>query len=110
MASGLPVIAPNSGGLLDHVQHAQNGLLFEPERLDQFIESVDQLLRSPEQAQTLGRAVRQHAETFSWAGSFERLFRDYNDLVLNHNRGRVPVPKTPLPKPGPLSPNSPKAL
>jgi phosphatidylinositol alpha 1,6-mannosyltransferase len=44
LASGVPVVAPASGGPLDLVRHGLNGFLWSPTRRDTFVESVNELV------------------------------------------------------------------
>jgi glycosyltransferase involved in cell wall biosynthesis len=77
MASGLPVVAPRSGGLLDHVVDGQNGLLFEPEDQASLVTRVGQLVDEPAFARRLGQAGRQYAQARSWTGTLDDLMQDY---------------------------------
>jgi glycosyltransferase involved in cell wall biosynthesis len=101
MASGLPVVAPRSGGLLDHVTHGRNGLLFEAMDEAEWVQAVTRLVQYPELARSLGAHGRVHAETRRWETVLDGLLDEYT-LILNrrakrHARGL----KRPLPAPAP---------
>jgi len=81
MASGLPVVAPNSGGVLDVVEHNRNGLLFEAESLEEMVFQVGRLLNQPELATRLSAAAHREANARSWSQSLDHLINEYSTLI-----------------------------
>jgi glycosyltransferase involved in cell wall biosynthesis len=80
-ASGLPVVAATTGGLLDTVLPDRTGLLVPAGDATAVAEAVERLLADPSRARALGRAARERvAARFTWdrvtdtrAGYYERL-------------------------------------
>lgn len=62
MASGVPVIAPNVGGVPDLIRDGENGLLINPLSADSMRSAVSRLLSNPELAARLVRQARKDAE------------------------------------------------
>ncbi len=87
MASGLPVIAPRSGGLLDHVTDGKTGLLFEPEQESSMVDTVKSLLDQPAYARQLGEAGRRYTETITWAKTLDGLALSYTRVLKRATRG-----------------------
>jgi len=81
MASGLPVAAPASGGLLDHVRDGENGFLVEPEDRDGFVAIVKKLAEDEVGRRRMGRAARAYAENQSWERVLDDLLARYEALV-----------------------------
>jgi phosphatidylinositol alpha 1,6-mannosyltransferase len=81
MASGLPVIAPDAGGVTDHVSQGETGILFPAEEQDAFIQAVNQLLCDPATARKWGDAGRAYAEGNSWEKILDGLLRNYEILL-----------------------------
>jgi glycosyltransferase involved in cell wall biosynthesis len=67
MASGLPVVAPRSGGVLDHVEHGITGLLVDPESVSDFVAATKLLVETPAYARQLGHMGRSRVEGRTWA-------------------------------------------
>jgi glycosyltransferase involved in cell wall biosynthesis len=88
MSSGLPVVAPNSGGLLDFVEGGVNGLLFDPENPEALTRAVEHLLAEPETAQQMGKAGRLKAETMSWDSVNDVAIQDFIDLIRGNDNRR----------------------
>jgi glycosyltransferase involved in cell wall biosynthesis len=86
MASGLPVVAPRSGGLLDHLTHGHNGLLFEPFEPGDLAANVGHLARFPEYARRLSAAGRRHAESRRWDVVLDGLLEEYAAVLQRHAR------------------------
>jgi glycosyltransferase involved in cell wall biosynthesis len=86
MASGLPVVAPHSGGLLDHVTHGKTGLLFPPDETEGLASAVKQLVSNPAWARALGEAGRAHVEGQSWEAVFDNLLADYEGVIHRCHR------------------------
>lgn len=86
MASGLPLVAPRSGGLLDFARDGQHGLLFEPEDQQAFTAATRQLLADPTLARQMGANGRCQAESQSWAHVSELLLADYQTLLREYSR------------------------
>jgi len=86
MASGLPVVAPRSGGLVDHVTDGVNGLLFEPEVKIGLVSAVCKLMSDPAYACTLGHAGRRYAETRTWADTLDGLLQTYSRVIARTGR------------------------
>jgi len=84
MASGLPVIAPRSGGPLDFVRHESTGLLFEPEDNTQISASLKILLDRPELSAQMGKAGRADAEKRRWEDVLDGLTQVYARLISTH--------------------------
>ena len=63
-ASGIPVIAGNSGGVSDAVRHGETGILVDPEQPADIAAAVRQLLDNPQKASALGAAGRQAVESY----------------------------------------------
>ena len=76
-ASGLPVVTPDSGGVLDIVRHEENGLLFDAESRPGFVAAVRRLVDDPDLARRLGCQGRETALSRSWTAVLDGLMEDY---------------------------------
>jgi hypothetical protein len=85
MASGLPVIAPRSGGPVDHVRHGENGFLFPTEDQRAFVTKVARLVADPARARQMGESARAYARTLTWETVLDTLFQDLQS-VLDEDR------------------------
>lgn len=104
MSSGLPVVAPRSGGLLDHAVHGETALLFEPEDCQTLVTAVSELVRDPARAKRMGQAGRARVEPRTWAAVLDGLLDDYRTLLASQPafsarqsliRNRLPQAETP---------------
>ncbi len=85
MASGLPVIAPRSGGVLENVVDDVNGLYFEPESQHDLVAKVRQLVFDKECTAQLGVGSRKYAEAKNWSTILDQLLADYEMVIANAN-------------------------
>lgn len=81
MASGLPIVAPSSGGQVDHVIDDWNGHLFDPNSPAELSALVRRLAADPRYVRRLGMAARIYAESQGWQAVFDGLLNDYASLV-----------------------------
>jgi glycosyltransferase involved in cell wall biosynthesis len=84
MASGVPVVAADAGGLRDVVQHGENGLLYDPSQRKAALAPIRELLASRGLRLQLARMGRKTAENASWEGETLRLVAAYE-----HAQGRA---------------------
>jgi glycosyltransferase involved in cell wall biosynthesis len=89
MASGLPVVAPHSGGVLDHVVAGETGLLFEPESQDSLVATVGELIANQDYARQLGEAGRARVENRSWSVVLDRLLDEYASIINERASAQV---------------------
>ncbi len=82
-ASGVPVVAPAAGGLLDLVEPGRTGAWFAPgdaaDLRRQVLSLADPAVRLP-----MGRAARASVEGRSWAVVGDQLLGHYGDVVAAH--------------------------
>ncbi|WP_405110293.1 glycosyltransferase family 1 protein [Paenibacillus sp. FSL K6-1217] len=81
MASGLPVIAADAGGTRELVAPGVTGMLFKPRSPEAMAEQIStaaagHLLRS-----AMGREGRRQALQRSWEQIFDRLIKDYEEVI-----------------------------
>ncbi len=84
MASGTPVIGPNSGGLRETIKHNYNGILLDELTADHMAKAIDDLLDAPDKYDYLRKNARISAEKFSWEKHVEKLETALNELVHSH--------------------------
>jgi D-inositol-3-phosphate glycosyltransferase len=80
-ASGIPVIARDTGGLREAVLDGKTGVLVEGDDPARWAEVIESLLADPERAERMGAAARQHALACSWDSSAEHLLTVYRELL-----------------------------
>ena len=82
MASRIPVIASEVGGLKFTVVPEQTGLLCPPKDDLAFAKAIDRILSNPTWERELGEAARQRVETmFSWQGVAQQLSKLYTSMA-----------------------------
>ncbi|MFJ5921125.1 glycosyltransferase family 4 protein [Kitasatospora sp. NPDC092948] len=91
IASGLPVVAPATGGPLDLVHPGRTGFLVPPGAGSGFRTAVDHLARNPGLRRALGRAGRAAVTERSWEAVGDRLLDHYR-LAAAASPGRETVP------------------
>ncbi|MGQ9681752.1 MAG: glycosyltransferase family 4 protein [Anaerolineae bacterium] len=84
MASGLPVVAPRSGGPVDHVRDGHNGFLCAPDDPENFVAIVRRLVQDDALRRALGVWARAYATTQSWATILDALLDEYAALIARH--------------------------
>lgn len=62
MASGLPVVASQVGGVPEIVRHGQTGFLFEPNNLEGFAAALAELAKNSKLRNEMGRCARNFVE------------------------------------------------
>ena len=82
MAVGLPCIASSVGGVLDLIDHQENGLLIPPQASGALAEAINTLLTNHELAVCLGRNARRRIEEiFDNDRSIQQLEAVYQDSL-----------------------------
>ena len=83
MASGLPVVATDVGGVCEAIQHGQNGLLVPARQPGLLAQAMVEIVSDPERAKSMAREGRRIAEEkFSltaMATQYERLYQELLD-------------------------------
>jgi phosphatidylinositol alpha 1,6-mannosyltransferase len=80
-ASGLPVVAPRSGGPIDLVDSGSDGFLFEPGDDAQMRSSVELLARDPALRRRMGEAGRRAVLGRDWETVCDDLFDHYRAVI-----------------------------
>jgi glycosyltransferase involved in cell wall biosynthesis len=79
MASGLPVIAPNSGGVIEHIQDGVNGLLYPVGEERALTKTVEHLVHNPGLRQAMAKAAYEYSQHLSWEDIMRHLVDNYQE-------------------------------
>mmetsp|Transcript_116744 Transcript_116744/g.337241 ORF Transcript_116744/g.337241 Transcript_116744/m.337241 type:complete len:493 (-) Transcript_116744:224-1702(-) len=87
MASGVPVVGANAGGIPSLIHHEKDGFLVEAGDVDGFVERLKQLEDSKFR-KTMGKAARAEAERWGWEAATSVLRNvQYEKALINfHSR------------------------
>lgn len=83
MASGLPVVVPDSGGVVDSVKDGHNGFQYPADDKDRMVEAALKLIENPQLARTMGANGRQMAERRTWEITLNEVLDFYQELLEN---------------------------
>lgn len=86
MASGLPVIGANAGGVKEIIHHGETGLLCPPRHVPSFMNAIEQLINDSSLRTIMGTKARNYALTQSWESIFTGLLRQYEKLSTESYR------------------------
>jgi phosphatidylinositol alpha 1,6-mannosyltransferase len=81
LASGVPVVAPAAGGLLDLVDDGRNGLLFDPGSGASLRDRIHLLSHDEDVRREMARAARASVEGRTWDVIGDQLVRHYEQVV-----------------------------
>jgi len=81
LASGVPVVAPRSGGPIDVVDDQVTGVLYEPGVGEELAGIVQRLHDDPRLRRRMGRAARTAVAGRSWQAVNDRLVAHYRDVI-----------------------------
>ena len=77
LASGVPVVACNAGGVPDLIQDGVTGYLIERGNESRWIERIDSLGGNPDLRASMGKLGRDSVAPFTWNSSMERVYREF---------------------------------
>ena len=84
-ASGLPVVAGDSGGVRSAVRDGETGIVLPPLDIDAWTSTIAELLQSESRRASLGNAGRRAVEAFY---NWERVARDTREFTLQVVKSR----------------------
>jgi glycosyltransferase involved in cell wall biosynthesis len=90
MASGLPVVADNVGGVPELVRHGQDGFLVEPNDDEGLGAALTRLIRDSQLRFAMGRNARAHVEANYSLERLPAMLRRLYGLALTHRKGCLP--------------------
>lgn len=80
LASGVPVVAPRSGGPIDVVDDTVAGFLYEPGGAEELVAHVERLVAQPMLRLRMGHAARHSVRDRTWQAVNELLLSHYRDV------------------------------
>ncbi|MBN2005827.1 MAG: glycosyltransferase family 1 protein [Anaerolineae bacterium] len=97
MASGLPAIAPRSGGPVDLIAPGITGYLFTPHEQTEWIARIQRCVKDRGRTRQMGQNARGFAEGHSWEIVFNTLLRDYAALIKPESPAPLVLPSSRIP-------------
>jgi phosphatidylinositol alpha 1,6-mannosyltransferase len=88
-ASGVPVVAPASGGPLDLIDEGRTGLLYDPAEPRSLRRTVATLVGDPGLRETLASEALQQVGSRSWAGVVDELVAKHYAAVVAGPRAEI---------------------
>lgn len=89
MASGIPVIGADAGGVKDIIKHRINGLKFKARNVNELADSMTELIEDKDLRKMLKINGRNTGLNRSWNKVFHGLIENYNNILINKNNNGV---------------------
>ncbi len=81
LAAGIPVVAPNSGGVVENINNDYNGYLYQPgDRLD-FCHKLKKLIENESLRQKMGERGKISLKELSWQHSIRNLVNIWEEMI-----------------------------
>lgn len=80
LASGLPIIATDTGGSQELIRTGENGFIVKMKDADDIAEKLEKLIADPELVRSMGRKSRAIAETMSWGSVAKKYYELYKKV------------------------------
>ncbi|MFZ5982508.1 MAG: glycosyltransferase [Patescibacteria group bacterium] len=81
IASGLPVIATDTGGTRELVQEEKNGFVVKTKDAEDIAQKLERLIAAPNLLENMGQASREKAEDMSWKKVAKDYYSLYNEIT-----------------------------
>jgi phosphatidylinositol alpha 1,6-mannosyltransferase len=91
MSAGLPVIAADAGGQVDHVYHGRNGLLFNAGRIESLISTATRAITDDALREYMSVRARTDSSGLGWDPVFANLIGEY-ELTVRHHQKEISRP------------------
>jgi glycosyltransferase involved in cell wall biosynthesis len=88
-AAGIPVLAPNAGGVTENIQDGWNGFLFEPNNRIDFGQKLLQLVRNRDLREEMGRKAKSCVAQYSWDETVKNLVEIWTELIANKSKANL---------------------
>lgn len=85
-ASGIPVLVPRAGGLVENVQDGENGLIYTPQDTEDFTQKLKQLIDDPILRKTMGQQGLKSVGNYSWDQVIKNLVEIWEQKVNEANQ------------------------
>lgn len=80
-ASGIPVIAPRSGGVVENIVDGWNGYLYTPQSTDDFAKKLQRLVEHPVLRRQMGQRASTNIDQYSWDHAIQTLVSLWEDAI-----------------------------
>lgn len=90
-ASGIPVIAPRAGGVVENIVEGWNGYLYTPQSANDFAHKLQQLIKNPTLRQHMGDRAQSSLDQYSWDKTVQTLVSLWHEAIRQHQPS-VPPP------------------
>ena len=80
-AAGIPVIAPNSGGVVENIEHDSNGYLYTPGDRQDFITKLKTLIENDGLRQSMGDRALTSVEEYDWEQVIKNLVNIWQEAI-----------------------------
>ena len=83
-AAGIPVVAPNSGGVVENIEHGSNGYLYTPGDRQDFITKLKTLIENDGLRQSMGDRALNSVKEYDWEQVIENLVNIWQKQIDNY--------------------------
>ncbi len=80
-AAGIPVLAPNSGGVVENIQNGRNSYLYTPGDRSDFINKLKILVENANLRQQMGQQAKLSVKEYSWENSIRNLVNIWQEVI-----------------------------
>jgi len=90
-AAGIPVVAPNSGGVIENIQDGSNGFLYTPGDVLDFMHKLQQLVENSTLREQMGDRARNSIQAYSWEQAIQNLVNVWQEAISQYGKQDVTV-------------------
>ncbi len=91
MASGVPVIGADAGGVAETIRHGFNGLKFAAGNSEELSRCMISLIDNIDYREYLGRSGREYSVSRSWNAVFAGLMETYREVINRKDKALLPA-------------------
>ncbi len=85
-AAGLPVVAPDIGGIGELVQHEKTGFLFTPDNIDEMAEALKKLQTDKNLSKQMSVQAQEYGKRFDWSEVIAKVESRFQAMSLKIRR------------------------